>query len=302
MPPLKLFLDHWAIVDLLETPSFATQKERLVSLCKTGACILVLTIWYVHEALRDGNQGRAKALCPKIESLSRQVPCSWIRLRTELQRDEVEAEFFRFIGAQYSKESPFCKEAIAIFPNHEKLSDLESARRDGLLWFFDKPDLFGEALSEQEKYPGVKGELKAAARATIGRKGMPDETNRLYVKGLLPSRTLGGLVIVEDSKRQFLQQMDISKFRALAFEAVLSEATTADAQARPTEQDSVDLQHAVCAVPYVDVAVVDGKFCKYTLTVKKNWKGAEPLAECFDDVAAALDWIEKEAAKRQTIV
>jgi hypothetical protein len=90
--------------------------------------------------------------------------------------------------------------------------------------------------------------------------------------------------------------MDIKKFRALSFEAALSEATTADAQAHPTEQDAVDLQHSVSMVPYVDVAVLDAKFCKYTSTVKKNWKGAAPLAECFDNVTAALDWVEKEAA------
>jgi len=90
--------------------------------------------------------------------------------------------------------------------------------------------------------------------------------------------------------------MDINKFRALSVEAALSEATTEDAQAHPTEQDLVDLQHAVSMIPYVDVVVLDAKFCKYASTVKKNWRGAEPLAECFDNVAAALDWIETEAA------
>jgi hypothetical protein len=46
-------------------------------------------------------------------------------------------------------------------------------------------------------------------------------------------------------------------------------------------------------VPYVDVAVLDAKFYKYASTIRKNWRGAEPLAECFDDVVAALDWVEK---------
>jgi hypothetical protein len=91
--------------------------------------------------------------------------------------------------------------------------------------------------------------------------------------------------------------MDIGKLRALSFEAALSEATTADAQAHPTEQDAVDLQHSVSMVPYVDVAVLDAKYCKYALTVRRNWRGAEPLDECFDNVPAALDWIQKEAAK-----
>jgi hypothetical protein len=298
MPPLKLFLDQWAIVDLLENPSFASERERLISLCKNGACVLVLTIWYVHEALRDGNKERARELCARIDGLSKQVPSLWIRLRTELQEDEVAEEFFRSIGATYQKSSPFCKEAIAIFPNHEKLPDIEEARKEGLLWFFNKPGLFGEALREQRIYPDVKAELKAAVQVTVGRKGLSHEARRQYVERLLPSRYPGGLVIADESKRQFLQQMDISKFRALSFEAALSEATTADAQAHPTEQDLVDLQHAVSMVSYVDVVVLDAKFCKYASTVKKNWKGEEPLAECFDNVAGALDWIENAAAKR----
>ena len=57
--PLKVFLDHWAVVNLLEKPSFAAQRNRLVSLCKNEVCVLTLTIWYVHEALRDGNKDRA---------------------------------------------------------------------------------------------------------------------------------------------------------------------------------------------------------------------------------------------------
>lgn len=298
MPPLNLFLDHWAIVDLLENPSFSSQRERLLFLCKSEACVLVLTIWYVHEALRDSNKDRAKDLCAKIEALSKQVPCLWIRLRTELQEDEVAEAFFRSMGVVYQKGNPFREEAVAIFPNHEKIQDIEGARREGLLWFFRNPQLFGEALSEQGKYPAVKTELKAAVQTIIGGKGLLNEARKQYVQKLLPSRYPGGLVIADESKRQFLQQMDIKKFGALSFEAALSEVTNTDAQAHPTEQDLVDLQHAVGVVPYVDVAVLDGKFGKYALTVKKNWKGAEPLAECFDNVTAALDWIEKEAVLR----
>ena len=155
MPPLKLFLDHWAIVNLLEKPSFAPQQERLVALCKNGVCVLILTIWYVHEALRDGNKVRAKDLCAKIEALSKQVPCLWIRLRTELQEDEVAEAFLRSMGVVYQKGNPFREEAVAIFPNHEKLPDIAGVRREGLLWFFRNPHLFGEALSEQGKYPAI---------------------------------------------------------------------------------------------------------------------------------------------------
>mgnify|MGYP001566815211 CR=1 FL=1 len=296
MPPLKLFLDQWAIANLLENRSFAAQQKRLISLCKNGVCVLVLTILYVHEALRDGNKDRAKKFITQVEALSKLIPCLWIRLRTELQEDEVAEEFFRSIGAQYQKINPFCEEVIAIFPNHEKLPDIANARKEGLLWFFNQPELFSEALSEQRKYPAVKAELKTTVQETVGRKGLLSKARKEYVSKLLPSRSPGGVVIADESKRRFLQEMDIRKFRALSFEAALSEATTADAQTNATEQDLVDLQHAVSMVPYVDVVVLDAKFCKYALSVRKNWKGAEPLAECFDNVGAALAWIEKQAA------
>lgn len=297
MAPLKLFLDQWAMADLLEKQSLADQQKRLISLCKNGACVLVLTVLYVHESLRDGDKGRAKKFIAQIDALSKLIPCLWIRLRTELQKDEVAEEFFRSMGAQYQKINPFCEEVIAIFPNHEKLPDIANARKERLLWFFNQPELFSEALSEQKKYPAVKAELKAAVQEAVGRKGLLDKARKEYVSKLLPTRSPGGVVIAEESRRRFLQEMDIRKFRALSFEAALSEATTADAQAKVPEQDLMDLQHAVSMVPYVDVVVLDAKFRKYALTVRKNWKGAEPLAECFDNVDAALDWIEKHLAE-----
>lgn len=297
MPPLKLFLDQWAIVNLLENRSFATQQKRLISLCKNGVCVLVLTILYVHEALRDGNKDRAKKFIAQVEALSKLIPCLWIRLRTELQEDEVAEEFFRSIGAQYQKINPFCEEVIAMFPNHEKLPDIANARKEGLLWFFNQPELFSKALSEQRKYPAVKAELKTTVQKTVGRKGLLSKARKEYVSKLLPSRSPGGVVIADESKRRFLQEIDIRKFRALSFEAALSDATTADAQTNATEQDLVDLQNAVSLVPYVDVVVLDAKFRKYALTVRKNWKGAEPLAECFDNVDAALDYIEIQARR-----
>jgi hypothetical protein len=297
VPPLKLFMDHWAIINLLEKVSGTAQQERLVSFCKNGFCVLVLTIWYVHEALRDSNEDRAKDLCTKIETFSKQVPCVWIRLRTELQEDEIAEGFFRSMGVSYQKKKPFCEEAVAIFPNHEKLSDIEDARRKGLLWFFENPQLFGEALTEQRKYPAIKTELKAAVQTMIGGESLFKEGRKQYVEKLLPSRYPSGLVIATESKKQFLQKMNVKEFRALSFEAALSEVTNTDAQARPTEQDLVDLQHAVSLIPYVDVAVLDAKFCKYVSTVKKQWRNEQPLAECFDNADAALDWIEKEATK-----
>jgi hypothetical protein len=132
----------------------------------------------VHEALRDGNKDRARDLWAKIEALSKQVSCLWIRLRTELQEGELAEEFFRSMGAQYQKINSFYKEAVAIFPSHEKLPDIANARRDGLPWFFDKPELFSEALRAQRNYPADKAELEAAVEATVGRKGYLNEARR----------------------------------------------------------------------------------------------------------------------------
>lgn len=134
------------IVNLLEKPSFAAPKDKIISLCKKGFCVLVLNNLVCARSLRDGNKVRAKDLCAKIEALSKQVPCLWIRLRTELQEDEAAEAFFRSMGVVYQKDNPFRNEAAAIFPNHEKISDIEEARREGLLWFFRNPQLLVKHL------------------------------------------------------------------------------------------------------------------------------------------------------------
>ena len=172
MPPLTLFLDQWAIINLLQDPSCVSQRERLVLLCKSGACVLVLTIWYVQEAIRDGNNDRARDLCEKIEMLSKEVPCVWIRLKTDLQEDEVAEDFFNSIGVPYCKRSPFCDGVLAIFPELNRHSDVENIRKEGLVWFFKRPKLFYEALAEQSKYPDIKSKLKATVQTIVGRKGL----------------------------------------------------------------------------------------------------------------------------------
>ena len=134
MLPLTLFLDQWAIINLLQDPSCVSQRERLVSLCKSGTCTLVLTIWYVQEAIRDGNKDRARDLCEKIEMLSKEVPCIWIRLKTDLQEDEVAEDFFNSIGILYLKRSPFCDGIFAIFPELNRHDDVENIRKEGLVW------------------------------------------------------------------------------------------------------------------------------------------------------------------------
>ena len=229
--------------------------------------------------------------------LSKEVPCVWIRLKTDLQEEEVAEDFFDSKGIPYCKRSPFCEGILDIFPELNRHQDVENIRKEGLVWLLKRPKLFHGAFAEQSKYPSIKSKLKSAIRVTVGQKGLSREEQKQFVQMLLPSRFPGGLAIADESKRQYLQTMNIRKFRALSFEAALSEATTADTQARPTEQDLVDLQHAVSVVPYVNTVVLDGKFCKYALTVKKNWRGTDPLAECFDDVDAALDWIEKHPAE-----
>lgn len=138
---LKLFLDYWALVRLLEDDSWASHKDCLMAYCKNGDCTLVLTIWHVFEMLGYGDKARAKQRCVHLEELRKEAPCLWIRLRTELQRDEISEAFFQAEGVDYKRKETFYDEPVALIPNSEKASWFEQARRDGLLWFFNKPEL-----------------------------------------------------------------------------------------------------------------------------------------------------------------
>lgn len=291
--PYLLFLDHWVIIRLFEDPSAANEKTRLSSLCKKGSCVLVLTIWHIHEMLRDKNTERAKNLCVQLDSLTKEIPCLWIRLRLTIQEDELAVEFFNSQNVSYARQEPLCEEPLALFPNSEKAPWIEEARKQGLRWFLDKPRLFSEALREQINYPKTKSELKSALQTTVGAEAILREAKRQYLMGLMPRHYPSGLVIADETKRQFLIEIEIEQLPSAYAESLLSDITNKDATTPPTEEDLVDLQNMVSVLPYVDVAVLDAKFCNYVTTIKKRWRSSHGLAEHFNNVKDALDWIEK---------
>lgn len=289
--PYHLFLDHWVIIRLFEDSSAADEKTRLISLCKKGSCVLVLTIWHIHEMLRDKNTGRAKSLCVQLDSLTKEIPCLWIQLRLPIQQDELAAEFFKSQNVSHPRQELLCEGPLAIFPNSEKAPWIEEARKQGLHWFFDKPNLFSEALREQNNYPKTKAELKSAVQTTVGAAAILREAKRRYLMGLMPRRYPSGLVIADESKWQFLKGIEIGNLPSTYAESLLSEITNKDVTTPPTEEDLVDLQNMVSVLPYVDVAVLDAKFCNYVTAIKKRWRSNHNLAEHFNNVKDALDWI-----------
>ena len=119
MKPLYLFLDLWAIIRLFEGEACAQLWERLILLSNQGCCVLVLSIWHIHEMLRDNNQARARKLCQSLNALSKETPSVWIRLRTEIQAEEISKLFFKSQGAAFNATGPFCSEPVALFPNYE---------------------------------------------------------------------------------------------------------------------------------------------------------------------------------------
>lgn len=267
--PYLLFLDHWVIIRLFEDFAAANEKTRLIDLCKNGSCALVLTIWHIHEMLRDKNAERARNLCVQLDSLTKDIPCLRIRLRLPIQEDELAAEFFKSQNASYARQGPLCKESLAIFPNSEKAPWIEEARRQGLCWFFDKPHLFSEALREQNSYPKTKSELKSAVQTTVGAEGILREAKKQYLWRLMPRLYPSGLVIADETKREFLSGVEIEQLPSTYAESLLSEITNKDVTTPPTQEDSVDLQNMVSVLPYVDVAVLDAKFCNY-VTIHKE--------------------------------
>lgn len=294
---LHLFLDHWAIIQLFEDFSATNQKARLISLCKGEKCVLILTIWHIHEMLRDKNKDRAKDLCTHLDSLTKEIPCLWIQLRLIIQGDELASEFFKAHNVAYTRQESFCQEPLALFPNSEKAPWINEAKKDGLVWFFNKPDLFREAAREQSNYPQAKSELKSAVQTTVGAKDILREAKKQYLMRLMPRRYPSGLVVADETKRKYLSNIEIKMLPSVHAEALLSEITNKDASTPATEEDLVDLQNMVSVLPYVDAAVLDAKFCNYVNAIKKRWASPQRLAEHFSNTKDALDWIEKHPSE-----
>jgi len=291
--PLKLFLDYWALVHLLEDGSWASHKDRLMAYCKNGDCTLVLTIWHVFEILQYGDKVRAKKRYVHLEELRKEVPCLWIRLRTELQRDEIAEAFFQAEGVDYKRKEIFYDEPVALIPNSEKASWFGQARRDGLLWFFNKPELFKKFQQGQSNYPVTKLDIRHARENLVGHKEAISKSQTQYVNGLVPTLYPSGLVIAEETKRKFLLRCPIDQFPSVYVETLLSEETNKDTKSSPKKSDLVDMQHIVSALPYVEIAVLDGQFCNYASIIRNKWKSSWPLAEPFSSIEAAFNRVEQ---------
>ena len=117
----------------------------------------------------------------------------------------------------------------------------------------------------------------------------------------MPRRYPSGLVIADETKREFLSGIEIKQLPSTYAESLLSEITNKDVTTPPTEEDLVDLQNMVSVLPYVDIAVLDAKFCNYVTAIKKRWRSSHRLAEHFNNVKDALDWIEKHSGQASPI-
>lgn len=243
-------------------------QVRLRELISAKELILVISAWHWVEMARGKDHARGLALAEFAESLE---PL-WIRERRDLQRHEAEGAFFAFLGVEYSRPSPLTSRAeviaginrlpvasVAHITSCEFVSYLQSA-----------PTAMDPILAGYRKNVNALETIRRVRAEGRLTQEMNKKFNMLYIARLLPSQTPAGLVIDVQTKKQFLESLDIQTYPSIAVEFAISEDGW-HAVGGYRWQDFIDRQHAIAALPYVDlVATDDVALTKVILRIKPN--------------------------------
>jgi hypothetical protein len=242
----NVFCDLNFIVTAHQGPD--AYKDHLRQLAGAGTVTFVLSPMHWIEAAEDPDPARGAAKADFMDSLLAQ----WICERRSVQRKEATAAFFRFLKVQADpprmigsiveiiadlagrpaerNSRDFVAHLRGIGPNHPLERSLQEA--------FDSNRVNGERFRT--------GQLDDNFLRRI---------EKMYIQGLLPAQTPSGVVIGEDSKRQFLDGCQLRDFPAFAVES-LATYDSWSSNRQMNRNNFMDQQHLM-ALPYVDLFLTD---------------------------------------------
>jgi len=243
-------------------------QDRIRELISANDVILVISAWHWVELARDRNHARGLALADFAESLQPM----WIRERRDLQRHEAEASFFSFLGVSYSRPSPLTSRAeiIAGINRVPVASVAQISSREFVGYLQSAPKAMAPIQAGYRKNVTALEAIRRAGAAGRLTPEMNKKFDRLYVARLLPSQTPAGLVIDTQSRKEFLESLDIQTCPSIAVEFAISQDGW-HAVGGYRWQDFIDRQHAISALPYVDMMATDDvDLTKVILRIRPN--------------------------------
>ena len=278
--PLRVYCDQNFLSDVHNAnPEY---RHRICQLITDGQISLVISPYHWLETARIPNPENALARADFIDSLN---PL-WLRERRILQRHEVEACFFGWLGIPYGRPAPITSRAGLISDlSGAPMADTGELRsRDFVL---ELQSGSASAKTIREAYEGA-AEAQQGNAKFLRRKRITDalkkQADREFVSRLLPAYTPAGLAVDGVTKDKFLDQLDLQECPSIAVEIAISNDRLKLPGLR--WQTFVDLFHVISVLPYVDLlATNDTQLTKLVNRAKPSFRFAVacPISkECFD--------------------
>ena len=186
---------------------------------------------------------------------------AWLLERRDIQRLDVEEDFFRFLKLEYSHK-PRTTTRSAVFAALNKQKDspkFDIPSRDFVKQWIEHP----EQLKVLEETYKRNADILPKLRELMKQGKLTDEIKRrvdeLLVLGSLPKSTPAGLDVGHEAKMQYVQQVNVQTIPSLAIETAISEHEWVS-QGGADRNTLIDKFHLISALPYVDEIVSDDKF------------------------------------------
>jgi hypothetical protein len=223
-------------------------KDRLRQLAGAETVTFVLSPMHWIEAAEDPDPVRGAAKADFMDSLL----ARWICERRSVQRKEATTAFFRFLNVQ--ADPPQMVGSMV-----DVITDLAGrpAERNSRDFVAHLRGIGPNHPLEQNLEQALETNRVNGDRFRTGQLS-PDflrNVEKLYIQGLLPERTLAGVVIGGDSKRQFLDGSQLTDFPAFAVESLATYDGWRENR-QMNRNNFMDQQHLM-ALPYVDFFLTD---------------------------------------------
>jgi len=247
MPPL-VYCDQNFVAITHDGPE--AYRTRVQELASAGTLTYVLSPWHWVDMAEDADVVRSASVADFIDSLGP----AWLYERRNIQEKEVSRAFYGFIGLQippqpmigninnvlyeltgtaaYRDTRAFVAHIGTVGPDHPLRSNLRKAY----------------ATNQKNGVDFRSGKLTAQIQ---------QDTERLYIQGLLPAATPSGVVIDAGTKNAFLNSYAVSDFPSIALEHFVTRDNWATGR-QLGQNNFLDQQH-IMALPYVDFFVTNDK-------------------------------------------
>jgi hypothetical protein len=270
------YLDQNALIGLGRKARHADFRKKLDRVLESKALVAVVSSWHLIETAHTPKLRNAIELAEFIDSLKP----SWLLERHDIQRLDVEEDFFKFLRLAYSVRPRVTTRsaAFAALNKQEDSSKFDIASRDFVKQWIEHPEhlkVLEEAYKKNEETLPRLREFTKQGKMTDEFRRRVDE---LLVTISLPKCTPAGLVVGREAKAEYIQQMNIASISSIAVETAISEHEWVSKEG--TDRNTlIDKFHLISALPHVDEIISNDKFFHemYPLAQKTGFVKAKLL-------------------------